>query len=108
MIPRSMSATVAATPLCWTLRPWKRSAAGTIPAAAFSIRCSLDRGGAGVAGCRFGGGAGLCRAGLPAGGDPENQPLAHSARRDRQLSVVAALGGCGRYSPVAAAWDGAF
>src|SRR5580698_6909869 len=98
-----MPAMVRAIPMCWTVRLWKRSAAWTIPAAAFSIRFSPDGGAAArTAGCRIGCGTHRCRAGLHHGRDTEGDALADSTRCDRQLPAVAALGGVARRGAVAA------
>src|SRR5579863_6227241 len=102
-IRRSMSVTAPATPMCWMPRPCKRYAAWTIPAAAYSIRFSRDGGaGARTAVRRLPCGAHLRRAGVHAGGVPEGEALADTARRDRQLPASAPLDGPARSRAVAA------
>src|SRR3954471_19802643 len=98
-----MPATARATPSCWTPRPWRKSAAGTIPAAVSSTRSSPD-GAVGGAPDRGGRGrAGLHRNRLPSGSSAEGASLAASSRRDGQLPPAAGLGGLARSRVIAAA-----
>src|SRR6266702_4759749 len=84
-----MPVTAAATPLCWTPRPWRKNRRWRIPAAAFSTRYRTD--GAVNPGADRGRRrrrAYLRWPGLPGRGGAKIQPLANTARRDRQLSLA--------------------
>src|SRR5438067_512625 len=100
-----MPATVRATLLSWIPRPWRRSAAGTIQAAASFTRLSPDGAVGGASGGNRDGGADLRRSGFPAGGCAENTALAAACRRDRQLPAAAGLDGGTCRRPAAAAGD---
>src|SRR6185437_6057008 len=98
-----MPVTVRVTPSCWTPRRWRKSAAGTIPAAASFTRSSPDGAVGGTSDRDGRGRAGLHRARFPAGGGAEGACLAASSRRDRQLPPAAGLGGLARSCVVASA-----
>src|SRR5579883_2470100 len=94
-----------ATPSCWMPTRWRKRRAGTIRAAAFSIRFSPDGFGGPISERYRRGRADLRRAGFPAGCIAEGAQLAPAFRRGCQLPAATGLGGATGEHSVAASRD---